>query len=235
MSTFNNRLTSRFNRTGPMYANDYLVTESIEILSKEKDVLDNASSIDKNKDINLSDISYLKTELPKRFGYTNNEKLMMANDLIFKALLNKSLKNGKLDLEDLEYLNVSLRRWADEYNKSLIRNFTDLVIKKNGKTIKRNESNEADKIKKLEVEIGKLEAENSVLTGEKDKFVQYRSKMEGERKLWEGERSKLEKGLKKLEERSNNASEIIHDKKLENEAKIAQLRKIFTIQTNTAS
>lgn len=154
MHTFNNRTASRFNRIVPLYYKDKYVIKAIEKLSDEDKVKENAAKIRK-KNINSSHINYVKNELPKKFKYSNNEKLLISNEILFNSFIIKALKEDeKLDIEDLDYINFSLKADLKEYNGKLIAEYIGLVKEASNKVLNTIDKPDDDKqIKDLKKEI----------------------------------------------------------------------------------
>lgn len=148
-----NGIASRFNRTAPQYASDKLVATAVSTLAGVKEIKDAADSLTKSP-VKKANINYVRTELAKRFAYTNNEKLMMANDTIFYAAIFRSLKpTGKeniLDTEDLDYHNSQIKTYLNKNNKQLIKIYSELVIEQSGKEIK-SDAEEEKKLKEKEL------------------------------------------------------------------------------------
>jgi hypothetical protein len=159
-----NGIASRFNRTAPQYATDKLVADAIFKLALNDKLVDAANQLKKSP-IKKANINYVKTELLKKFAFTNNEKLMIANDVLFHAFLSESLKNNggipELDIEDIDYHNSQLKQQLTIWNRELIKIYSDLVIHQSGKVIERDEKEQEDKLRK----------ENKLLLAEKDKLM----------------------------------------------------------------
>jgi hypothetical protein len=157
------KTASRFNRATPLFVNDPMVAKAINELAEKSEVKSEAKKLEAAVN-NLSEIKYVNLELQKRYGFTNNLKLMMANPTIFNALLNSCLKAGTLDLEDFDYINVNLREAAKEYNKILISSYAGFVLLEKGKTYKED----VQGLPKLQKENGDLKKENDGLKKDND-------------------------------------------------------------------
>jgi chromosome segregation ATPase len=178
-----NGIASRFNRTAPQYASDKLVATAVSALAGVKEIIDTANDLN-NSSVKKANINYVRTELAKKFAYTNNEKLMMANDTIFYAAIFQSLKptaKGKiLDTEDLDYHNSQIKSYLNKYNTQLIKIYSELVIEQSGKEIK-SDAEEEKKLKEKELkdlkdakaasdkEVARLDAKN---TASENKIVE---------------------------------------------------------------
>jgi hypothetical protein len=155
------KTASRFNRPTPLFMNDPMVAKAINELAEKPTVKSEAKKLEAAVN-NLSEIKYVNLELQKRYGFTNNLKLMMANTTIFNALLNSCLKSGTLDLEDFDYINVNLREAAKEYNKVLISSYAGFVLVEKGKTYK----DEVQDMAKLKKENGDLKITEAQLSAD---------------------------------------------------------------------
>jgi hypothetical protein len=155
------KTASRFSRATPLFVNDPMVAKAINDLADKQDVKDEAKKLEAAV-TNLSEIKYVNLELQKRYGFSNNLKLMMANKTIFNALLNSCLKSGTLDLEDFDYINVNLREAAKAYNKRLISAYASFVLVEKGKTYK----DEVQDLAKLKLENDALKVKETQLSAD---------------------------------------------------------------------